>query len=299
MKVLLTGSSGFIGRHVLNLLKGSEHHVFATGRETQKSGGNVEFLKCDLLDRDQREKLFENTRFDALIHLAWYAEHGKFWTAPENLDWVEASVDLVKKFTLSGGKKVVLAGTCAEYSHDAGYCVEGASQTEPSTLYGVAKDATRRVLQQFCGLNETTFYWGRIFFPYGPGEAEKKLIPSVIKSSMAGGPVLCSHGEQYRDFLFVEDVASAFVSLLGYEGASGVYNISSGEPVKLKDVVGLCLKGLDSRSEAQFGAIPVSASESSFLVGDNSRLKKTGWQRKVSLEEGLKRYIESMNERSE
>ena len=87
-----------------------------------------------------------------LLHLAWYAEHGPFWTSTENLRWAAATIALVQAFAERGGRRAVLAGTCAEYRWgEPGPCVEGVTPLEPATLYGTAKHATRAVLEAAAG----------------------------------------------------------------------------------------------------------------------------------------------------
>ena len=77
-----------------------------------------------------------------LLHLAWATEHGAFWTSPDNVRWLEASLALLRAFVAGGGARAVVAGTCAEYSWstEADVLAEEAP-LEPATLYGASKAA--------------------------------------------------------------------------------------------------------------------------------------------------------------
>ena len=98
MKVLLTGSSGFIGRYVLQLLQAHGIEVFAVGRVHPPS--SVPFIEVDLLGITDFGPLLQQVQASHLLHLAWYAEHGKYWTSPLNLRWVDATMRLVESFCM-------------------------------------------------------------------------------------------------------------------------------------------------------------------------------------------------------
>lgn len=143
MRVLLTGASGFIGRYVLRTLQHHGIEVISVGRA--RSQPSVLFIEADLLSLTDFGPLLQQAKATHLLHLAWYAEHGKYWTSPLNLRWTEATTRLVEAFCVTGGHQVVIAGTCAEYDWAHGYCREESTPLNPVTLYGTAKDATRRV----------------------------------------------------------------------------------------------------------------------------------------------------------
>ncbi len=104
----------------------------------------------------------------------------------------------------------MLAGTCAEYEWGGpGPCVEGRTPLRPATLYGVAKDATRAVVEAAAGELGIAVAWGRIFFLYGPGEDERRLVASVARALARGERAATSAGTQRRDFMHVADVGAA------------------------------------------------------------------------------------------
>jgi nucleoside-diphosphate-sugar epimerase len=134
--------------------------------------------------------------------------------------------------------------------------------------------------------------WGRIFFLYGPHEHPSRLVASVIRALLRGEPAPCSHGNQIRDWLYVQDVADAFVALLNSDVTEPV-NIASGQPVSIRDVVYRIAGHLGREDLIRLGAVPTLANEPPFLLADIRRLREqVGWRPKFTLETGLAQTIE-------
>jgi len=233
----------------------------------------------------------EEIRPTHLLHFAWYAEHGKFWRSTENYRWLEASIALLRRFHECGGKRVVVAGSCAEYDWSYGYCSEGITPCRPTTPYGACKNALQDTLHSYCVETGLSAGWGRIFFVYGPGEHPARLVSSVIGSLLQGGIARCTHGNQIRDFLHVEDVADAFVALLDSVVRDAV-NIASGRPVSVRDVVLATADLIGARERVDFGALPAPDFEPPLLVADTRRLfNEVGWRPRWELIAGIEQAM--------
>ena len=279
MKVLLTGGSGFIGSHVQEILQKHGIVFFApTHRE------------CDWLEAKQVTTYLEKNQPTHLLHLAWYAKHGLFWDSAENIKWKDATLHLVREFGRCGGERVVAAGTCAEYMWGHQHVFNELAETTPQSLYGKMKLQTFNDLEAICSLQKTTLAWGRVFFLYGPGENQARIVPRVILSLLKDQKISLTHGHQVRDYLHVQDVARAFVSVL-QSSLQGAVNISSGESRTLKEVFDLIGVTLGAQHRLGYGESPQLANDPPFLVGDCHRLKSTGWTDQISLEEGLAESI--------
>lgn len=298
--VLVSGAGGFIGLPLLaRLARGDvEVHALCTRARPPALPG-VNWHRLDLSDSVAVERLIGELAPERLVHLAWCTEHGRFWRAPENVAWVERSLHLLSVFVRSGGQRLVMLGTCAEYdwSSAAGPLSESSSPIAPATLYGTAKDALRRVASAYAEQEGVELAWGRLFFLYGPREAPERLVASVIRSQLLGRPIATGGGEQARDFMHVEDVAGAVAALLD-SSVVGAVNIASGVGVTVGDLLDRIVQ-LTGRPElVRRGDRPDRPGEPPLLLADVTRLREeVGFQPLWGLDEGLAATVRWWQER--
>ena len=283
-RVLLTGATGFVGAHAIPALQARGFAVHALGR--RPPAAEIDFHPVDLLDAAAMRRVVGTVRASHLLHLAWYAEPGLYWRSAANLDWVAASLALVRAFREAGGGRAVVAGTCAEYAWGPERLRED-TPCAPATLYGAAKDGTRRVLDAYAGETGLSLAWGRLFFLYGPGEKPGRLVGDAFRALEAGARFGTSPGHQRRDFSHVADAAGAFAALVDSEVA-GPVNIGSGTAPPVRAI----LEGigrLTGRPELiDFGARPLAASEPACIAADVTRLRaEVGFQPRFDLDAGL------------
>jgi nucleoside-diphosphate-sugar epimerase len=301
--VLVTGASGFLGRHCLPLLVEAGFDVHALSRRPERtSTPGICRHAVDLLAPGSAAEVMSRLRPQYLLHLAWYAVPGKFWEARENLDWLRASLELLLGFAGYGGERLVIAGSCAEYdwndanNRSGGECSEAATPLLPGTLYGSSKHALERVLYHSRRQTGVSSAWGRIFFLYGPGEPPERLVAYAVRSLLQGEPAHCSEGRQVRDFLHVTDAAAAFVALLR-SAVEGPVNIASGIPVSIRQIleqIGLETGRPDLlRYGARESSLNNSAAEPARLWANVRRLKEeVGFNPQYDLARGIRQTVE-------
>jgi nucleoside-diphosphate-sugar epimerase len=287
-RVLVTGATGFIGRHVLRPLVDHGFDVHAvTHKAPLSADAGCTWHVSDLLDTARIAPLMQAVQPTHLLHLAWYAVPGRYWTALENFAWVQASLEVLRRFHDAGGVRVVMAGTCAEYDWSYGYCSERITPTRPHTSYGTCKLALHSMLDAYAHQTHLSSAWGRIFFLYGPYEHPSRLVASVVRSVLQGEPARCSQGRQVRDFLHVEDAAHAFVALL-MSTIDGPVNIASGQPIAVREVVYKIADKAGRRDLIVLGAVPVGPNEPPLVCADVRRLSAdVGWSPRYDLDNGL------------
>ena len=298
-KVLLTGASGFIGRHVLDCLLNKGYEVFAvynSTKPTEREGLNA--VQLDLFDYDTVKAFFAKEKFENLIHLAWFTGK-KCHSTNANLDWVCASINLLKCFNEQFEtddvenltKKVLMAGTVSEYDFSYGYLTEGLTPLNNPSLYGKCKASLYNMAEQYSIQNGIEFKWARVFNLYGPYEKETRLMPYVMNAMLNGEDVKVSPCTKVQDYSHVFDTAAAIVKFFESD-VQGAVNICSGKPIKLKNIVEKIKELTDFKGNILYGAIPAKFEEP-FVVGNNARLvNEVGYSAKYDLEEGLKDTIE-------
>jgi nucleoside-diphosphate-sugar epimerase len=291
-RVLLTGAAGFIGSHCVRPLIDRGYEVHAVSRSPRPADGSgATWHEVDLLRPGAARALVQRVRPTHLLHLAWFVVPGKLIAAPENFDWVSASLDLVRGFADAGGTRLCGCGSGYEYDWTHGYCTEGLTPCVPDTVYGACKHALHEMVRTFAAGRELSAAWPRVFFLYGPKEHPERLVSSVIRSLLRGEPARCSHGRQIRDYLHVQDVADGLVAVLDSEVRDAI-NVSSGQPTTLREIVST-IGRLTGRPElVQLGALPARANDVPLVVGSNAKAAVLGWQPRYDLESGLLQTIE-------
>lgn len=301
-RVLITGASGFIGNRCLRPLldKGFEVHALPSRpvvTMAAEAASPLTWHRLDLLVAGAASALLRELRPTHLLHLAWCAKPGEFWSSEDNFLWLSASQELFRAFYANGGQRAVGVGTCAEYQRVEEDCDELHTPLHPDTIYGRCKLAASLVLEAAAVASRGSAAWARVFFPYGPGEPAGRFIPSLIRGLLSGEAVACSHGSQIRDFIHVDDAARGLVELLCCD-ATGAFNMGSGRATSLREVAGLVTARLGRAELVQFGARPAPTGDPLRVVADMGRTKSaTGWQPAMSLEQGIDHTIAAWRDR--
>jgi len=240
MKILVTGSTGFVGRHVVQwLVDHGYDDVIATGTSIEKAKlfpwfDKVTFISCDYFAVDTNYyELFG--RPDLLIHLAWKGlpNYMMRFHMEENLP---VEMRFLRSFAASKKTKIVVTGTCYEYGVVNG-CISEEHTTDPNTVYSAAKDSLRRYLEFLAGEFGCSWNWIRLFFLYGEGQNPKSLLPQLDAAIARGDAEFpMSGGEQLRDYLPVEKVAE-YICIIGLSDHNGIVNCCSGKTISVRRLV--------------------------------------------------------------
>jgi nucleoside-diphosphate-sugar epimerase len=307
--VLVSGAAGFIGRWSVPALLRSGYEVHAVlsgnaGRDIpgQLRGASLHF--ADLLDEPAAAELVARIRPTHLLHFAWIATPGLYWNSAENFRWLAASEHLLRCFGTHGGRRVMMAGSCAEYDWSrVEVCDEllsplanegAASDVTPAVLspYAACKIALQSALADFGHRQRVSTAWGRVFFQFGPDEHPDRLVPSVISNLLLNREAPCSHGRQVRSFLHVADVGAAFAAVLTSD-LEGPVNIGSDQRITLADLVDRIGRRIGRADLLRLGARPSAPGEPPILVPDIHRLRReAGWQPRFTLDAALNDTIE-------
>jgi dTDP-6-deoxy-L-talose 4-dehydrogenase (NAD+) len=222
--------------------------------------------------------------------MAWFAAPLSYLTSPKNMDSLAMTARLSRVLYESGCRRIVGAGTCIEYGLQDRPMHEG-DPVEPRTLYAASKRAAYLALDALARQTTRELVWARIFHLHGPGDAEVRLIPAVVRRLANGEPIDLSDGLQLRDHLHVADAGRAIAALAEGE-VLGPVNVCSGDPVTLRRVVEAAAAVVGRPDLLRFGARPRRPDDVAFLAGDASLLRSTGWTPRFGLADGVRDAVE-------
>jgi nucleoside-diphosphate-sugar epimerase len=208
-----------------------------------------------------------------VVHAAWYVAHGKFWTAPENQDWLEASTAFARHVAEAGGRRFIGIGSCAEYADRDGEDSAPWPETRaiaPATPYGRAKAELAARLAAMEGLSTA---WARLFLLFGPGEHPDRLVPSIIAALREGREARCASGRPIRDFAATRFVGQALAALAG-SAVTGPVNVGSGEGRSIAEVARFLGQAAGRPDLVRLGALPDRPGEVACMVADLTRLRR-------------------------
>jgi nucleoside-diphosphate-sugar epimerase len=291
MKVLVTGAGGFLGQTVTKQLILLGHEVYGLSRIAHNEWSEIRGLNwvtADLFSLSDLELLMKKHQFEGLVHLAWDTNHGTYWQSNNNLRWVAASLELFEAFRIHGGKRIVVAGSSAEYQWGVDPVLDEITTKKlPSSLYGVSKNVLRLLLETWAMQNAISWGWGCIFNIFGPFEKKERLIPKCIDSLLRRKIFQFDDGLIDRDFFYVDDAGAAFAAFFD-SNVGGVVNIASGQATSVRHVLQIIADLLEASDLIKFGALGNNANEPVSVVASIDRLEKeVGWLTKVSLQDRL------------
>lgn len=298
MRVFVTGAGGFVGAAVVRAALLAGHEVFGTVRpggnaaRTRAIGSAFQPIELDVSDRQAVVSALAAIRPEVLVHSAWSDVASQ---RRDELSQVTNNIDSACNVLVAGIavglKKFVGIGSQSEYGLLAGRADER-RMPEPASLYGAAKLSVLHITRQLSAQAGTSFAWLRLFATYGPGDNPNWLIPSLINQMLAGVRPRTTEGVQLWDYLYIDDVATGILAVATQPGATGVFNLGSGQPVAVRMIVERIRDRVAPGLELVFGEVPYSSTQIWHMEADVSRLKTTtGWAPAVDLDSGLDRTV--------
>ena len=307
-RVLVTGASGFIGRYLVRRLKELNAQIYATRSPVSRSARRQtpdhesttssrdacripQALTFDIRDPEAVQNAIHQSRPDIVFHLAAVGTRNPR-VEPMSALMVNAggAINLLEALRETGPDRVVLAGTSYEYG------ASGATKRlDPFNTYSASKVAAWAFGRVYWRAYDLPVVIVRPFQVYGPGQPDQTLIPSAIRSALAGADFPMTPGEQRRDFIFAKDVADGMIAAAETRGIEGKsLDLGTGIGTTVRRVVERIWSLTDARGSIQLGALPYRSSKAMHLIANAGRTARlTGWHASTSLDDGLRRTIRS------
>jgi dTDP-6-deoxy-L-talose 4-dehydrogenase (NAD+) len=280
-KVLVTGATGFIGRHVVKALLARGFAVRAVARDIDKARSmpwfsdaqaDVEFVAADIHGQGTDVRALCQG-VDALVHLAWpgLPNYAGLFHFEVNLP---ADYAFIKAVVQGGVRQVLVTGTCFEYGLQSGPLSES-TPAQPTNPYGLAKNTLRLFLEALSRTEPFTLQWARLFYLHGEGQNPTSLLASLERAIAAGDTQFdMSPGDQLRDYLPVERAAGYLATLVEHPECGGIFNCSSGQPVSVRGLVEDQLRQRGVSMQLNLGHYSYSPHEPMAFWGINHRLQR-------------------------
>jgi len=276
-KVLLTGATGFVGRHLASALLERGFQVRAVARNVDVARRMPWFADVDWVAADLHDPGLDvaalTEGISALAHLAWpgLPNYGGLFHFERNLP---ADYAFIRQVVAAGVKHVLVTGTCFEYGLQSG-SLDEACTAQPANPYGLAKNTLRLFLESLARQQPFTLQWARLFYLHGEGQNPNSLLASLERAiDEKAASFDMSAGEQLRDYLPIATAAGHLAALLLHPEFSGVVNVSSGQPVSVRRLVEQRLAARGSSLSLNLGAFGYSPHEPMAFWGNCERLQQ-------------------------
>jgi UDP-glucose 4-epimerase len=303
VRCLVTGGTGHVGSFLARRLLAGGHDVHLLLRpesdlwRLHDIKANVTPHPCSLDLPAQLDECMRAAKPEVVFHLAWGGITAERRNAPEQVSSnVRQALAVLEAAHAAGASAFISVGSQAEYGRVDGVIRED-HPAQPETAYGIAKLALSQLALKYCELAGMRCVWLRLFSAYGPMDTATHMLPTLIETLLRRERPALTACEQQWDYLYIEDAAEALYQAVMTQAVmtpapSGIFNLSSGSATSLLNVVTRVRDLIDPTLPLGIGEVPYRDGQVMHLEGSIERLSAaTGWQPRVSLEEGLARTV--------
>jgi UDP-glucose 4-epimerase len=296
MKIAVTGGSGFIASHVVDHLRADGNEVVVIDHRVRPHREDVQFEDIDILNLSA---LIQATRgCDYVFHLAAvsnvnYAHKYPVYTVDLNIN---GTANVLEAARLNEIGRVLFASTVWVYTGTRGN--GQLNEEEPFHLpdaghiYTTSKIASEMIIHNYWQLYRQPFTILRYGIPYGPRMREELVIPIFIRKALRGEPIVIQgDGDQYRNYVYIDDLARAHLLALSPRAENEVYNLEGSEKITIRDVAHTINKVLGGGVRIEH--VPARPGDyAGKEVSARKILKELEWKPEVGFEEGVRRTVE-------
>lgn len=266
MKILITGANGYLGQGVVKHIIDLGHKVIAADFSVDKVDERAEKIPCDIFDIDDPFLFFGKP--DVLLHLAW--RDGFLHYSDAHIDDLPKHYSFIRKFSESGIKTIAVMGSMHEIGFYEG-CIKSDTPCNPTTPYGISKNALRELTLMLCKKNNNNFLWLRGFYIVGNSRYGSSIFAKIVAAEAEGKTKFpFTTGQNQYDFVDYEDFSEQVAKIISKKDMYGIYNICSGYPEKLADRVERFISENGYSIKLEYGSFPDRIYDSKAVWGEKA-----------------------------
>lgn len=295
MRVLITGGNGFLGSRVVRQLLSTNAAVMVLSRSSTSLIDILDHIEFhhqtgSYVEHKQSIETFAPTH---VLHFAWEGGN-RYEDVNSPLQFstnIPQGIELLTLVTKLPSRPQFLGiGSFSEYGTLRTKARED-QPDNPISFYGMAKSTFKTISQKMCADAGLKWAWIRPCYVYGPNDVSTRLFPKVIRSLQSNLTVELDSCNTIIDYLHVDDFAQAVLQILN-TNSTGILNVCSGEEYCLRTLLMFLKDKICSSGDIQFAEQKDRVLTSTYICGDNSRLRMIGWVPQISIYDGLKRLTE-------
>lgn len=273
MKILVTGSNGYIGAHVVSyLLDNTFHNITAVDFTDTFIDSRATFISRDILADAENSSLYEELGApDVLIHLAW--RNGFNHKANSHLTDLPRHYLFLKNMMDAGVKSISVMGSMHEVGYHEGAVTEN-TPCAPLSLYGIGKNALRQSLFAYADGKNISIKWLRAYYILGDNSRNKSIFSRILEWAAEGQKTFpFTMGTNKYDFISVDELARQISEASIQNTVTGIINVCSGKPVELKEMVEKFINDNNLSIRPEYGVFPNRKYDSPAIWGDDSKIR--------------------------
>ena len=284
MRILVTGANGYLGRGVVKQLVNDGYDVIATDLNDDTIDNRATIKKADIFSLEDPFSYFEKP--DILLHMAW--RDGFSHNSNSHIDDLPKHFKFISSMVEQGVKKVCVLGSMHEIGFFEGSVNQG-TPTNPESLYGISKNALRKMVELLCQKNNVKYQWLRGFYIVGNSEKGSSIFAKIVQAEHEGKTTFpFTSGKNQYDFVNYDEFCEQVAAIVEQDNVLGIINCCSGHPVPLATRVENFILENNFKIKLAYGTFPDRPYDSKAIWGNNDKITQIMKERKNDKKSSIK-----------